>query len=88
MTMITLDLSHSPATHNLDYMEALAGQHVGCAIEVHTGVGPRGASGAPDGYFPAHIRMRPVPGSMPPRYEAAEVLDLQAVRDAARRRRT
>ena len=39
------------------------------------------------GYFPAHLRMRPVAGSLPPRYEVAEVLDLQAVRDAARRRR-
>jgi len=39
------------------------------------------------GYFPAHLRMRPVAGSLPPRYEVAEVLDLQAVRDAARTRR-
>ncbi len=39
------------------------------------------------GYFPAHLRMRPVQGSLPPRYEVAEVLDLQAVRDAARQRR-
>ena len=40
------------------------------------------------GYFPAHLRLRPVQGSVPPRYEVAEVLDLQAVRDAARRRRS
>jgi hypothetical protein len=39
------------------------------------------------GYFPAHLRVRPVQGSVPPRYEAAEVLDLQAVRDAARKKR-
>lgn len=39
------------------------------------------------GYFPAHLRMRPVQGSVPPRYEVAEVLDLQAVRDEARGRR-
>lgn len=39
------------------------------------------------GYFPAHLRMRPVQGSVPPRYEAAEVLNLQSVRDEARRRR-
>ena len=38
------------------------------------------------GYFPAHLRMRPVPRWLPRRYEAAEVLDLQAVRDAARKR--
>lgn len=45
------------------------------------------------GYFPAHLRMRRVgegagftyPG--PPRYEVAEILDLQAVRDEARKRR-
>jgi hypothetical protein len=39
------------------------------------------------GYFPTHLRLRPVQGSMPPQYEVAEVLDLQATRDAARRRR-
>ena len=39
------------------------------------------------GYFPAHLRMRPVQGSIPPRYEVAEVLDLQAVRNGARKRR-
>jgi hypothetical protein len=39
------------------------------------------------GYFPACIRLRPAQGSIPPHYEVAEVLDLQAVRDAARRRR-
>ncbi len=39
------------------------------------------------GYFPAHLRMRPVKGNLPPQYEVAEVLDLQAVRDAARGRR-
>ncbi len=38
------------------------------------------------GCFPAHLRMRPVAGSVPPRYEVAEVLDLQAVRDTARKR--
>ena len=40
------------------------------------------------GYFPAHLRLRPVQGSLPPQYEVAEILDLQAVRDAARTRRT
>jgi len=39
------------------------------------------------GYFPACIRLRPAQGSIPPHYEVAEVLDLQAVRDAARRKR-
>jgi len=39
------------------------------------------------GYFPACLRMRPVPGSVPPRYEVAEVLDLQTVRDRARQQR-
>jgi hypothetical protein len=40
------------------------------------------------GYFPAHLRMRPVQGSLPPQYEIAEVLDLQSLRDEARRRRS
>ena len=40
------------------------------------------------GYFPAHLRMRPVPGSTPPRFEVAELVNLQAVRDAARQQRT
>jgi len=40
------------------------------------------------GYFPPCVRMRPVAGSLPPQYEVAEVLDLQAVRNAARLKRT
>jgi len=39
------------------------------------------------GYFPAHLRMRPVQGALPPRYEVAEIVDLRAVRDEARRKR-
>lgn len=39
------------------------------------------------GYFPAHLRLRPVHGSLPPQYEIAEVLDLQVIRDGARRKR-
>ena len=39
------------------------------------------------GYFPAVLRLRPVGGSIPPQFEVAEVLNLQAVRDAARERR-
>lgn len=39
------------------------------------------------GYFPAQVRLRPVQGSVPPLYEVAEILDLQAIRDAARGRR-
>jgi hypothetical protein len=39
------------------------------------------------GYFPAVLRLRPVAGSTPPRFEVAEVLNLQATREAARRRR-
>ncbi len=39
------------------------------------------------GYFPACLRLRPVEGSVPPRYEVAEVLNLQDVRNAARGRR-
>jgi hypothetical protein len=39
------------------------------------------------GYFPTCIRMRPVAGARPPRYEVAEALDLQTVRDRARQTR-
>jgi len=44
------------------------------------------------GYFPPCIRMRPVVGPdgqrvVPPRFEVAEILNLQALRDEARRRR-
>jgi hypothetical protein len=39
------------------------------------------------GYFPAVVRLRPAPGSTPPRFEVAEVINLQAVRDAARSQR-
>lgn len=36
------------------------------------------------GYFPSIIRLRPVPGSMPPQFEVAEILNLHAVREQAR----
>lgn len=39
------------------------------------------------GYFPAHLRLRPVEGSLPPRYEVAEIMNLQDMRNAARARR-
>ena len=44
------------------------------------------------GYFPPCIRMRPVVGPdgqrvVPPRFEVAEILNLQALREAARARR-
>lgn len=39
------------------------------------------------GYFPAVLRLRPVPESVPPRFEVAEILNLQALRDRARERR-
>ena len=39
------------------------------------------------GYFPAIIRIRPVNGSTPPQFEAAEIINLQAVRDEARTNR-
>ena len=40
------------------------------------------------GHFPAVLRLRPVEGSVPTRYEVAEIINLQAVRDAARLRRS
>ena len=40
------------------------------------------------GYFPTILRLRPVPGSIPLRFEVAELMNLQAVRDEARQKRT
>lgn len=39
------------------------------------------------GYFPPMMRLRPVSDSLPPRFEVAEVINLQAVREDARLRR-
>lgn len=39
------------------------------------------------GYFPPIIRLRPVPDSLPPQYEVGEILNLQAVRNEARKQR-
>ncbi len=39
------------------------------------------------GYFPSCVRLRPVPNAVPPQFEVAELLNLQAARDAARERR-
>ena len=39
------------------------------------------------GYFPAHIRMRPVPDAAIRQFEVAEVVDMQKVREQARVRR-
>ncbi|MCB8944053.1 MAG: hypothetical protein H6658_09890 [Ardenticatenaceae bacterium] len=39
------------------------------------------------GYFPAIIRLKPIPGSLPPQFEFAEIINLQAIRDQARAQR-
>ena len=39
------------------------------------------------GYFPTLLRIRPVNGAIPVRYEVAELLNLQAVREQARQQR-
>jgi hypothetical protein len=39
------------------------------------------------GYFPPVVRLRIVEGSLPPQFEAAEIINLQAVRDQARGKR-
>ncbi|MCL5999090.1 MAG: CRISPR-associated protein Csx15 [Chloroflexi bacterium] len=39
------------------------------------------------GYFPTILRLRPIAGSTPPQFEVAEIINLQAVRDAARMQR-
>ncbi len=39
------------------------------------------------GHFPSCVRLRPVPNTVSPQFEVAELLNLQATRDAARRQR-
>ena len=39
------------------------------------------------GYFPPVVRTRPVADALPRRYEVAEILDLQMMREDARRKR-
>lgn len=39
------------------------------------------------GYFPPCLRLRSVPGALPPVFEVAEIMDLQAQRDAGRTKR-
>jgi hypothetical protein len=39
------------------------------------------------GHFPPIARLRLVQAALPPRYEVAEVINLQSVRDAARKKR-
>ena len=40
------------------------------------------------GYFPPIVRTRPVPDALPPRFEVAEIINLQDVRQRARRKRS
>lgn len=39
------------------------------------------------GYFPAILRLKPVPHATPPQFAVAEIVNLQVVRDAARQTR-
>jgi len=39
------------------------------------------------GYFPPVLRLMPVPNALPPQFQVAEIVNLQAVREAARARR-
>ena len=39
------------------------------------------------GYFPPILRLRPAPGATPLRFEVAEILNLQVVREEARKAR-
>lgn len=39
------------------------------------------------GYFPAILRLRAVEGAVPPKFEVAEIINLQTVRDTARKLR-
>lgn len=40
------------------------------------------------GYFPPVVRLRPVAGALPPRFEVAEIINLQGVREQARQARS
>jgi hypothetical protein len=40
------------------------------------------------GYFPPVVRIRPVADALPRRYEVAEILDLQTIREQSRQRRS
>lgn len=39
------------------------------------------------GYFPAHIMLRPKNNSIPPQFEVTEIINLQEVREEARKKR-
>jgi hypothetical protein len=39
------------------------------------------------GYFPSVVRLAPIEGATPPRFQVAEVINLQSVRDNARGKR-
>lgn len=39
------------------------------------------------GYFPSMLRLRPMEGSIPTRYEVAEILNLDELRGSARKKR-
>ncbi len=39
------------------------------------------------GHFPPVLRLRSVPVSLPPRFEVAEIINLQAIRERTRRKR-
>ncbi|MEM7128523.1 MAG: CRISPR-associated protein Csx15 [Chloroflexota bacterium] len=39
------------------------------------------------GYFPPIVRTRPVANSIPRRFEVAEILDLQSIRESSRKQR-
>jgi hypothetical protein len=40
------------------------------------------------GYFPAVLQFRPILGSVPPRFDIGDIINLQAVRDKARTKRS
>jgi len=40
------------------------------------------------GFFPAIVRLRPLAGAIPPRFEVAEIVNLQEIRERARTTRT
>lgn len=74
LPLTPVELQNEPILVNLPALNFIAGLTL---AELHGRMG----------YFPPIVRLRPLPGSLPPRYEVAELLNLQTVRDAARHTR-
>ncbi|MCK6622766.1 MAG: hypothetical protein HUU32_16950 [Calditrichaceae bacterium] len=82
--MILLNLSHPLPPAQLRQIEALSGMKIQRVLDlpVHFNAELHGRMG----YSPC-LRLRPVEGSLPPRFEMVEILNLQEIREIARANR-